>query len=80
MKSDNEYNQILQNLKDAGCDAETIEKFFKLSHCEKIKLLTQHRMKLLDTLHKYQKKIDCLDYLIFTIRQAKNNKNILNNC
>jgi len=59
---------LLRNLKDAGCDAEMVGKFFQLRDEGKIptqlRLLMQHRRNLLQTLHENQNKIDCLDYLI----------------
>ncbi len=60
---------IIQNLKDAGCDAETIENFMsdlqKGDEKSSLKRLDLHRKKLLDSLHKEQKCIDCLDYLVY---------------
>lgn len=60
---------IIQNLKDAGCDAETIENFMsdlqKGDEKSSLKRLNLHRKKLLDSLHKEQKCIDCLDYLVY---------------
>lgn len=68
-----EKDSILQNLKDAGCDKEVIDKFFKLTDSNQtdtaLKLLTKHKSQLLDNLHKSQKQIDCLDFLIFNIKQ-----------
>lgn len=62
---------IVQNLKDAGCNEETI-------HCclacldagkkeELLSRLEQHRNGLLDKVHEGEKQIDCLDYLVFQI-------------
>lgn len=60
---------IIQNLKDAGCDTETIENFMsdlqKGDEKSSLKRLNIHRKKLLDSLHKEQKCIDCLDYLVY---------------
>ncbi len=60
---------IVQNLRDAGCDPETIECFLaqyeKGSTKEVLKLLALHRRGLLNALHEEQKKIDCLDYLVY---------------
>lgn len=61
-------NKIIDNLKDAGCEQTFIDEFLKLEKKEQINLLAKHRSKLLDNLHKYQKQIDCLDYLIFTLK------------
>ena len=68
-------SQILQNLKDSDCDSVLIEQFFNLEKenkiPEQIKLLKKHKTKLLDNLHKYQKHIDNLDFLIFNLEQTK---------
>lgn len=65
---------ILQNLKDADCSSEFIEEFFKLKKYGHSKLLVQllfkHKNYLLENLHKAQRKIDCLDYLIFQINRS----------
>ena len=65
---------IIQNLKDAGCDSETIEKFMadlqKGKEENSLKRLAVHRKNLLDSLHREQKCIDCLDYLVFQMRKV----------
>lgn len=68
-------DSIKQNLQDAGCDEELITTFLKHyqdnnSH-ELIKSLSCHRCNLLKQLHIEQNKIDCLDYLIYTIKKSK---------
>ena len=64
---------IIQNLKDAGCDSETIEKFMadlqKGKEASGLKRLAVHRKKLLDSLHREQKCIDCLDYLVYQMKK-----------
>lgn len=64
---------VIQNLKDAGCDSETIEKFMadvqKGKEANGLKRLAVHRKKLLDSLHREQKCIDCLDYLIYQMKK-----------
>lgn len=60
---------ILQNLKDAGCDKNFIEEFLSLEEKAQLNLLARHRNSLLDSLHNNQKQIDCLDYLIFNLKQ-----------
>ncbi len=71
----NNDKDILQNLKDAACSEELIKEFFSLktSGNDKLimQLLYQHKTRLLKNLHYYQKKIDCLDYLIFQLNQTK---------
>lgn len=65
---------LIQNLKDAGCNAQTIEQF--MSDLQKgkeesgLKRLAIHRKKLLDAMHKEQKRIDCLDYLVYRMSKA----------
>lgn len=65
---------IIQNLKDAGCDSETIENVMvdlqKGKEENGLKRLAVHRKNLLDSLHREQKCIDCLDYLVYQMRKA----------
>ena len=65
---------IKQTLTDAGCTQETIAAFLKASEAgqenESIRLLRQHRSKLLDHLHEDQKKLDCLDYLLYHLKKT----------
>lgn len=57
-------NGTVQNLKDAGCAEEFIESFAQIADEEKpkeqLEILSKHRSSLLDSIHEYQKKIDCL--------------------
>lgn len=66
---------IIQNLKDAGCDSETIENFMadlqKGKRANGLKRLAVHRKKLLASLHREQKCIDCLDYLVYQMKEVK---------
>ncbi len=63
---------LVQNLQDAGCNKKVIEEFLKLfSKNEKNKifdLLSKHRITLLKTLHKNQREIDNLDYLMLDLK------------
>ena len=58
----------IQNLKDAGCEEDFIERFiFALENNqnkEVFLLLRGWRNSLLDEIHNNQHKLDCLDYLI----------------
>ena len=62
-----------QNLEDAGCDRQTREKCMALFRSGKLRemlpLLSNHRKELLGTVRSGQKKIDCLDYLIYKIQK-----------
>lgn len=70
-----EEERILRNLKDAGCDSDTIQKFFYLKEKgrqkEQLRLLARHRANLLDKLHVSQSMIDCLDYLVFQMEKEQ---------
>lgn len=64
---------IYQNLKDAGCDTQTTEdcmSFVKAGNVKEIlPILKQYRKVLLGSVRSGQKKIDCLDYLIYKIQK-----------
>jgi len=74
----NNEKAMIQNLKDAGCDSDTMKAFLEDIRINNIadglKLLAVHRQALLDELHKEQKKIYCLDYLVY--KMEKNKKNV----
>lgn len=67
---------VVQNLKDAGCDQKLIQCFLEYqvegNLKEQLKLLVQQRGLLLGKIHKNQKRIDCLDYLIRTMKKQTN--------
>ncbi len=60
---------LYQNLMDAGCGRETVQQCIALSQngktSELLRLLAGHRKALLDAVHRNQKQIDCLDYLVY---------------
>lgn len=65
---------VRQNLKDAGCSDELVEKFMALQDGEEeqqLRLLCTHRKQLLENLHREEKRIDCLDFLIYQIQNKK---------
>jgi len=72
-------DNITQNLLDAGCDSLFIEEFFRLQKSgqekELFRLLAKHKSKLLESLYENQKKIDCLDYLVFRFKERNTNEN-----
>ena len=53
-------------LKDAGCCAQRVEQFLALC-----RLLAEQRRELLDRVHADERRIDCLDYLIYSIKNKK---------
>lgn len=73
MKTDVKASSIRRNLIDAGCNAATADKFMELHDDgkteEQLRLLKSHRAALLKKVRNNQKRIDCLDYLIFTMTQ-----------
>lgn len=69
------YGSVRQNLIDAGCDSKMTEScmacFDDGDLAKMLPALAKHRRVLLDELHRGQKRIDCLDYLICTIQHSK---------
>lgn len=65
--------RIRQNLLDAGCDQQTTDScmacFCEGNMAKMLPVLEKHRRALLEELHKEQKRIDCLDYLVYTIEK-----------
>ncbi len=58
-----------ENLRDAGCGETLIAEIDALpSACAKLCRLTAYRRELLDGIHGEQKKLECLDYLIYQLR------------
>lgn len=70
-----EEQLLLRNLRDAGCGEEDIKQYFKLreegKELEQSRFLSAHRVKLLDQVHESQEKLDCLDYLIYSMKNSK---------
>lgn len=66
---------LRENLLDAGCGQKLTEQIMALLQqgktAEGLALLAQHRKHLLDCCHAEEKKIDCLDYLVYTVEKSK---------
>lgn len=64
---------LRQNLTDAGCDAETIRHCMHLAKTGELArakpILARHRQSLLDAVHQNEKRIDCLDYLLYQLEK-----------
>lgn len=64
---------LICNLKDAGCSPEVIGDFMKYLEERdvnaQLRLLERHRRKILERVHAEEKKICCLDYLVYQIRR-----------
>ena len=67
--------ELVQNLRDAGCGMETIQDFhlyLDVNQKEKqLELLEKHRRQLLSNVHREEKKIYCLDYLVYQIKNEE---------
>ena len=68
---------ILENLRDAGCDEALIHEYRAIAQLplpegaasgRQAQLLRGYRRELLDRLHDDQRKIDCLDHLLYQLR------------
>lgn len=67
------FGMIYQNLRDAGCDAQTVENcmtFVKAGrHAQILPILFSYRATLLETIRCGQRQIDCLDFFIYKIQK-----------
>lgn len=68
------YLSMIITLKNVGLSNDSILKYIELlkqgeiTNIERIHILKQQRQKLLDEIHHKQKNLDCLDYLIYKIK------------
>lgn len=67
------YGILYQNLVDAGCSENGITvcmDYARKGEWKKLlPVLAQHKKTLLDQIHSGEKKIDCLDYLIYQLNK-----------
>jgi hypothetical protein len=72
MGQQNREEALLQNLEDAGCASDVIEVFMEKHKQnvipEQLKILTKQRCLLLDDIRGGQRKLECLDYLIYRLK------------
>ena len=70
----NNTAMVERNLIDAGCDGDTVKQFMELAKAGErqgqFRLLEKHRSILLAQIHKNEKQIDCLDYLLYQMRKV----------
>ena len=63
---------IYQNLEDAGCDEQITKRCMSLAsdgnYSQMLPVLSKYRNDLLGSVRSGQKQLDCLDYLIFKIK------------
>lgn len=75
MSKKDSVQAIIRNLTDAGCDDETITSFLSLEESgstrKQMELLSAHRDHLLEKVHREEKRIDCLDYLVYQLEKRK---------
>lgn len=66
---------LAENLLDAGCGEELIRQVEALMAAgrkrECLELLTRRRWQLLECCHAEQKRLDCMDYLIYKLEKDK---------
>ena len=64
---------LKENLIDAGCTPEIVQQCMSLAQQQEndalLRVLSRHRKSLLDTVHQNEKRIDCLDYLIYRLEK-----------
>lgn len=64
--------QTRRNLEDARCPEHLIEEYAHAREDEqRVRQLRAYRRELLSGIHAEQKKLDCLDYLIYQLRNGK---------
>ena len=67
------YGILFQNLVDAGCSEKRITACMDYAQKGEWKkllpVLTQHKKTLLEQVHTSEKKIDCLDFLIYRLNK-----------
>ena len=70
---------LRENLKDTGCDPDMICRCEVLARGEKqgelMRVLSQHRRVLLDAVHENERRIDCLDYLVYQLEKQSKKTN-----
>ena len=70
---------LRENLKDAGCDPDMIRRCEVLAQSEKqgelMRVLSLHRRSLLDAVHENERRIDCLDYLVYQFEKQSKKTN-----
>ena len=71
---------LRQNLLDAGCSGDTIRRCMDLAgkqeRGELLRVLSRHRRELLELVHLSEKRIDCLDYLVYQIEKQESRTNL----
>lgn len=75
MESNMTTQDLILNLRAAGFEEELIEAYltcWKAGETQaQLKLLSHKRESLLELVHRREKQIDCLDYLVYQIKQGR---------
>lgn len=68
---DNRKNRIIETLQDIGCDEKFINQVLQKNGVveEQIHLLWKKRGQFLERIHLGQKRLDCIDYLIYELKK-----------
>ncbi len=62
--------RLLRSLRDAGCTEEEIRRFLACQRPgERLGILSCRRTERLAALHRIEAQIDCLDFLIYSMKQ-----------
>lgn len=65
---------LMQNLMDAGCDSRTVCMCMRLAKEQRreplLQALAKQKEALLDIVHQNQRRIDCLDFLVYQIERG----------
>lgn len=73
MREENADKALCANLRDAGCGARTVARFLALEEAgareEQFLLLSSRRRQILERIHRAERQIDCLDYLVHQMRK-----------
>lgn len=74
-EASDKYGIVFQNLTDAGCDDKTAEMCAEYilsgKYEQALALIGTQKKRLLEIVHANQKRIDCLDFLAYTIGKSK---------
>ena len=66
-------SELIRNLQDAGCPVDLTRRFMERYRSGQVKdglrLLQQHRRRLLDSVHEEERKINCLDFLVYHLEK-----------
>lgn len=67
----NEPSTMISALHDAGCDREQIDCFLSVSESpQQIRLLESFRSQILSRIHRDERRIETLDFLIYQLSEA----------